>query len=111
MTDNSRHDDLLERHFEAARALPPEASDDFLARIEAQALAEQPKGRSAPPVWVQFLTALGGWPGAAGLVAASAAGLWLGFTGTTGLETLWGGDLVQFQLDPISAFDIAALEG
>lgn len=111
MTENSRHDDLLERHFEAARALPPEISDDFLAQVEAQALAEQPPGRSTPPVGAQLLSALGGWPAAAGLAAASAAGLWLGLTGATGLETLWGGDLVQFQLDPLSAFDIAALEG
>ncbi len=72
----------LEALFAAARApaLPP----DLSARILADAAAEQPRlppcepRRLRPHRLRQVFGLLGGWPGLGGLVAASAAGVWIG---------------------------------
>ncbi|MDJ0821910.1 MAG: hypothetical protein QNJ09_08905 [Paracoccaceae bacterium] len=115
MTDPKRDPDL-DDFFAAARAEVPEPSGDLLARIEAQALAERPVARAVrgPGPLRQLLQALGGWPGAAGLAAASAAGLWVGL-GLTGAETLWSlvpletASLGALGLDPLSGFDLAMM--
>lgn len=113
----------LESFFSAARAEAPQPGGDFLARIGAQALAEQPAPRVVPPVLArprspgllqQLREALGGWAGVAGLATACAAGIWIGVSPPDSLTVLWGGDaaaLGTIGLDPLSSFDIALMEG
>lgn len=82
---------LLDDFFRAAReeALLPDA--DLLARIMADADDVQssfaPQEDPAPrrSLWAGFSDAIGGWGGMGGLVAASAFGLWLGVSPSTGL--------------------------
>ena len=114
MTD-PKHDPDLNDFFAAARADRPEPSGDLLARIEAQAVAEMPVAGAAtrgPGPLRQLLQAFGGWPGATGLAAASAAGLWFGLSGA---ETLWtlvplqSADLGAVGLDPLSGYDLAMM--
>ena len=113
MTD-PKHDPDLNDFFAAAQAETPEPSGDLLARIEAQALAELPatRIRRGPGTLRQLIQAFGGWPGATGLAAASAAGLWFGLSGA---ETLWtlvplqSADLGAVGLDPLSGYDLAMM--
>lgn len=83
MTD-MRDENMLEQMFAEARADAPPASDAFLARIMADAEAEQarilaPQPPERRPVLQAFVAALaGGWAGLGGLAAASLAGLWIG---------------------------------
>ncbi len=113
----------LDSFFAAARAEPPQPGGDFLARIEAQALAEQPAARADAPavaglrpagVLRQLREALGGWAGMAGLATACAAGIWIGVSPPDGLTVFWGGDaaaLGTIGVDPLSSFDLALMEG
>lgn len=70
--DDGGLDDLLA---EARRDRPPAA---LVARVLADAEAARPGGRREG-MGRAILRAIGGWPSAAGLVAASAAGLVIGF--------------------------------
>ena len=100
-------DDLdLDGLLAEAALRPPEPSAAFLARIEADALALQPRPAAAvvPPrrSWLlRMAEAFGGGGGVAGLTLAAASGLWLGvaqpagllgvteyLTGTTAVELL-----------------------
>ncbi|WP_089280310.1 hypothetical protein [Antarctobacter heliothermus] len=113
----------LDSFFAAARAEAPQPDGGFLARIEAQALAEQPVARGGAPavarprptgVLRQLREALGGWAGMAGLATACAAGIWIGVSPPDGLTVLWGGDaaaLGTIGVDPLSSFDLALMEG
>lgn len=103
--------------FEAGRDAPPEPGGDWLARMEAMALAEQPALRSAPertavprpPLWREALRLLGGWPAVAGLAAACAAGIWIGVASPQGIADLLpvtAGDSM-WTLEPASGFDYA----
>lgn len=75
----------LDALFAQARATPPEPSADFMARIEAQAHALQPRAPFAPArrplgVWARLAAALGGAIALGGLgTAAMAAGLVIGY--------------------------------
>jgi hypothetical protein len=60
---------------EARRERPPAA---LVARVLADAEAARP-GRRRERAGAAILRAIGGWPSAAGLLAASAAGLAIGF--------------------------------
>jgi hypothetical protein len=60
---------------EARRDRPPAA---LVARVLADAEAARP-GRRREGLGAAILRAIGGWPSAAGLAAASAAGLLIGF--------------------------------
>lgn len=79
MTGNKSDDGDLEAFFQAAREDRPEVSAAFLARLDADAEASLPQtyGMARPaPGWRQFFA----WaPSAGGLVAATAAGVWIGF--------------------------------
>jgi hypothetical protein len=104
MTDDDRNGigqaggDPLEAAFAAARAAAAApAPGALLARIEADARAAlRPEPAAAParprPVaggrWRDLMQALGGWPGLGGLVAASAAGVWLGLAAPAALDGL-----------------------
>lgn len=136
MTDRSKggvpqDEDILAPWFEAARQSPPEPSADWLARMEEMALEMQPAGPAEhlPPagardgVFRRLLRALGGeragqaafsprgWPAAAGLVAACAAGVWLGAAVPSELESLLGYDtsISLATIEPASSFDYAML--
>ncbi|RBI74491.1 hypothetical protein DQW77_07345 [Roseovarius sp. TE539] len=75
----------LDVFFEAARERTPDPSAALLARIAADADATQAgfrvraHARRSSGRLRQFLDALGGWPAAAGLAAATLAGMWIGF--------------------------------
>ncbi|EEE36418.1 hypothetical protein RKLH11_251 [Rhodobacteraceae bacterium KLH11] len=59
--------------------------DALAVRIETDAEAVR-LARSAPKarrVWRQWIALIGGWQGMGGLVAASAAGVWIGFSAPT----------------------------
>ena len=113
----------LDAFFAAAQAEAPQPGGDLLARIEAQALAEQPAQRAETPVvagrrpsglFGQLREALGGWAGVAGLATACAAGIWIGVNPPESLTVFWGGDaasLGTIGVDPLSSFDIALMEG
>ncbi|WP_121062085.1 hypothetical protein [Chachezhania antarctica] len=69
--------------------------DDLMARVLADAAAEQPKTAHIIPLAVrrraprrfagQLRAQLGGWAGLGGLAAACAAGVWIGFAPPQGL--------------------------
>lgn len=82
-TDRNMHElDLL---LLAARQKGPDLPDGLEARILRDAtrvqagFTTQPRP-SAGAIWRQLRTALGGWPALGGLIAACAAGVWLGIT-------------------------------
>ena len=114
-TDSLWDDRGLDAFFDAARDDAPMPSGDFMARIEAQALDALPRpAPAAPGVLRQLLQALGGWPGAAGLAAACAAGLWFGFNPTLGVSDYLGlqaAEMDTLGVDPLSGYDLAMLEG
>ncbi|MFW2544655.1 hypothetical protein ACN2XU_18620 [Primorskyibacter sp. 2E107] len=109
----------LDDFFEAAKADAPLPSGDFMARIEAQAVAVMPAPRRAPPAPApgllrQLLHTFGGWPGAAGLVSACAVGLWIGISPPASLSGYLGLDaagLDSYGVEPMSGFDLAMMEG
>lgn len=69
MTDPD--DDLLEAHFAALRARPATPSGALMTRLLADARAELPAA-------VGPVSALGGWAGVGGLLAAAVTGLMVG---------------------------------
>lgn len=114
MTDHK--DPNLDDFFAASRDVPLAPADDFMARLTAQALAEQPVAgpRHSPSVWGQLRAVLGGWAGMAGLATACAAGVWLGVAPPAGLDALLDlqdATLTGLSLDPLSGFDLAMIEG
>ena len=73
---------MLDQMFAEAATHQPAASPDLTERVLADAMAAQPVGVGRLPVargwWSNLLSAIGGVPGAGGLVAASIVGLWIG---------------------------------
>ncbi|MCT4558283.1 MAG: hypothetical protein N4A61_09515 [Pelagimonas sp.] len=106
----------LDDFFTAARATSPVPDVDFLAQLTQDALKAQPRPRSRvaqPGLWQQFKTALGGWPGVAGLATACAVGLWIGVNPPAGISDYLlvdqsGGEL---GFDPMNGFDLIMMEG
>lgn len=123
MTDKTDGFGDLDAFFDAARGGAPEVSDDFIARLTADALAEMPVAGarvvSRPGLFGQLKASLGGWAGFSGLAAACAVGIWVGvnppatLTDGLGLEDLWGtsASLGEMGVDPLSGFELALLEG
>lgn len=75
----------LEALFAAARDTRDDMPEGLAARMVADAdriqqdqMAPVAPVRSRPGLWDQLQTLLGGWAGMGGLVAASAAGVWIG---------------------------------
>ncbi|WP_101069084.1 hypothetical protein [Roseovarius salinarum] len=115
MTETDMDSTALKAHFEAARQHAPSPPDALMARVMADALAEQ---AAAPDVaapargrWAELLRALGGWPAVAGLACATLAGVWIGAFPPVGLQTAAGGlltpDAALYTVDvmPATAFD------
>jgi len=94
-------DTALDEIFTAARAQRPEPSGALMARILADAddvLAGRDRPAAAmarPSPWARFVDGLGGWGSLAGLVTATAAGVWLGFVSPDRVNTLSGGLLLS----------------
>ena len=68
---------------EAAQGDPAQPSADFMARILQDALSEQPMPHLQgvrDPWWHQMGTMIGGWRGMGGLITATCAGFWIGFS-------------------------------
>ncbi|MCT8159583.1 hypothetical protein [Pseudoruegeria sp. SHC-113] len=89
MTDRSEMDDELELFFSAGRAHAAQPSNDLLMKIAAEADAEAlarealvaAQARPAPRgLWAGLVATIGGWPAMAGVLTASAAGFWIGFS-------------------------------
>lgn len=83
-------DDMLETLFQGAKADSRADPDpDFMARVLEDALALQPAlAEIAAPaprgsLISRLVGALGGWQPAAGMVMATLAGVWIGFSGVT----------------------------
>ncbi len=81
MADN----DELENLFAQARQERPALPEDLAVRIETDAEAVRLRrlnatGRPARRSWLQAFEGVGGWRVLGGLVAASAAGVWIGFS-------------------------------
>ncbi len=106
----------------AARTAGADASEDFLARVLADAYAMQPQPAAVVAVpaasgWrarlVASLSALGGMGAAAGLATATLAGVWIGFArpdlvGGLGLE--WTGAQVE-SIELLPSVDAWLTEG
>lgn len=93
MTTPDRDDSFLDGYFAAARDGAPEPSPDLLARVLADAGAEQARQAAGtrdaahrPGLWATMLAALGGWPALGGLATAGVAGLWLGISPPVALD-------------------------
>lgn len=89
----------LDKLFGALQADVPQMSDDLMARILADAMANQPKPAApvavvaAPPVvrrgfWAGFAALFGGAGALAGIGSAAVAGLVVGFVQPAGLTSL-----------------------
>ena len=86
-------DRLLEAHFEAGRAAAPKASETLLNRVSMAAEAEralntQPRAAGGWFAWLADAPV--GWGSLGGMVAAAAVGVWIGYAGIGGINTLSG---------------------
>ncbi|MDA7426385.1 hypothetical protein [Thalassococcus lentus] len=112
---SAEFDAELDDLFAAAKQTPAMPDQGFLARLEADALAQMPAPalRVRQSLWQQISEVIGGWKGIGGLATACAAGLWLGISPPSGIETLiieaMGGETLN--VDPLSSFDFAMMEG
>jgi hypothetical protein len=121
MTDNRKpgpdpvEEAMLEHVFTAARNVsqaPP--GDELMARVLADAAAEQPRSDTAPATprrrpmpRLNLAALLGGWRGAAGLSAATLAGLWIGISPPAPLAQTAGdmfGTAYVIDLDTTAAY-------
>lgn len=121
----------LDDLFAAAQAVPRLPSDALMARVLADAMAEQPRagstvanapapgprrrgpGRTAVRVWQRLIWALGGAGALAGMGTATMAGLYIGFAQPAGFdrldEVMLGAPLETVELLP--GIDALFLEG
>lgn len=123
--DDMPADDILDGFFEAARQQQPQIPEGVVARILADADREQAHhlNRSVIPVrskrsfFGDVVAALGGWPSLAGLAAATLAGVWIGYSPPTSLDSIalsvLGSETVSFGGFDIMTSDdtLFALEG
>lgn len=124
MGNTDKSDDFLNDLFQEARQDPAtDVSLDFMSRVLADAEAMQP---TAPALVKEnegktgFIGALykllGGWQGTSGLVAATMASVWIGFSGgeafgLDGLQTLISGDTEYYLTGFSGEFSLELDEG
>lgn len=113
----------LEALFAEARDHAPLPSEDLLARIEAQSLAEQPTHVEAvspvQPVaenrgWFDWHLGFGGWSSLGGLTAALVVGVGIGISPPDAVTTLASdflGNSTPDLEDVLWTFDSSLLEG
>ena len=116
MTEKNDMDALLNDLFAEAKDAPEaQVSDDFMARMLAEAEAHQPQpaAMAAPVAERGFLATLfetlGGWQGTGGLIAATMASVFIGFSGAEaltldGLQTVITGDTESYISDLSGGF-------
>ncbi|WP_370231323.1 hypothetical protein [Cognatishimia sp.] len=119
MTEKNEMDALLDDLFAEAKEAPEaQVSDDFMARMLAEAEAHQPKPAdlaAAPPArgfWASLFDTLGGWQGTGGLVAATMASVFIGFSGAEaltldGLQSVITGDTESYLSDFSGGFSLS----
>lgn len=78
----------LDHLFAQAQRQRPALPDDLAVRIQTDAETVRlsrlaPAPRPKPSIWNRLISNVGGWQGLGGLVAASAAGVWIGFSAPT----------------------------
>lgn len=107
--DKKQDDDLaLEAFFRAARSETVDPSDQLMSAILAdadrlQSTENDVTAEVAPPTLPaprrsplqSILSAIGGWPSAAGMATATVAGVWIGFAQPVTFENLSGGLLLS----------------
>ncbi|MFV2052088.1 hypothetical protein [Aliiroseovarius sp. YM-037] len=104
MTDTSKpkSDGDLDALFDLARAEKPEADAGLLARVQMDAdwvLAGRARPVPAPRRrFAGIFAAFGGWPAAAGMAAATLAGVWIGIDPPASVSAL-GVDFLSDQSD------------
>ncbi len=83
-TKMAENDTELDQLFAQARQTRPELPDDLAVRIltdaETVRLDRLKPAVQSRPVWARILDGIGGWQSMGGLVAASAAGVWIGLS-------------------------------
>ncbi len=83
MKEPDRADDgpMIDALLAAAREARPEVPEALMARVLADAENAQPR-RAPPalPIWARIADLVGGWQGMGGLVAATCAGIWIGWS-------------------------------
>ena len=78
--DRDKKDDIaLDALFAAAKSETPRASDDFLARLRADALSAAPRLAQPVPAKPSLTERFKGWFAVSGLSGAAALGVWIGF--------------------------------
>lgn len=93
MMHEDADDKKLEAYFQAERGASVAPSDDLMARILADATAQQvpvvgPVLVSNSNPWPAFWAAIGGWPTVTGMTTAGLVGVWVGFSQPIGLDEL-----------------------
>lgn len=82
--DKTSEEMALDALFDAARKTEPKVPDALMAQVVADAARVQPRpaARALPPpsLWTRFSDLMGGWQGMGGLVAATCAGIWIGWS-------------------------------
>lgn len=118
--DTDQTDTDLDFFLEAVRKDRFDAEPALLARVLADAEAAQAEFSTLEDADAKvtrrgglaaFLTALGGWPAAAGLSAATVAGVWIGVAPPTGLaltaqDLLAGDDYSLTEMMPDASFGL-----
>ena len=91
MTDREPDNmDAVDALFAAARADTPEVPDHLMQRVllDAQAVQPRPVEVERPTFLSQLIEMIGGRVGAGGLIAATLAGVWLGFAPPAAVENM-----------------------
>lgn len=97
--DNTLSDQELDDLFAAEAADTPEPSQALMQRIindadrvsDARLMAERPTKAAQRPGFISSLvSAIGGWPGIAGLTTATVVGIWIGFSPPAAIDGLAG---------------------
>ena len=118
----------LESLFETARRSAPEPSSAFLARVLADAEAQQPaaagvmsnpapKRGGMAEFFASLSDAIGGWPAFAGLATAAVTGVWIGVSPPQSLSaplaSVLGSEDSSFSevFDSGDGFDFTLFEG
>ena len=96
MDKNIQDDAALDALFDAGRANEPQATDDFMARLMADAVPPKPQRQIEPQAPSPLFGKLKGLFAASGLSGAAVLGLWIGFImpETVGTYTLLTEDTV-----------------
>ena len=112
MADLYEQERELEDFFQAARDTAPVPSAALLARVLADAAAQQPAPVAAPRrgIWRRLSGAVGGWPALAGLATATLAGVWIGYAapgavGDLAISAWPGGGVAYDVVDLIPSMD------